>query len=120
MNFDLELFKQAIESDTKELGEFHKSMDEGVNSVDDDYLNSFEDKANSFIDEVCGGDNNEVDFELFVNVVMSKYAYLQGIKDGQTQLALDLEKFNKSRDSYLEKKKHSKLAGTILKEIKEG
>ena len=119
MNFDLELFKQAIESDTKELEEFHKFMDESINSVDDDYLNSLDDKVDSFMDEVCGGVDNSVNFEVFVKTVLVKYAYLQGIKDGQAQLTLDLEKFNKSRDSYLEKKKHSKLAGTILKHIKE-
>ena len=119
MNFDLELFKKAIESDTKELAEFHKFMDESINSVDDDYLNSLDDKADSFINEVCGGVNNSVNFEVFVKTVLVKYAYLQGIKDGQTHLTLDLEKFNKSRERYLGKKKNSKFAGTILKHIKE-
>ena len=119
MNFDLELFKQVIESDTKELIEFNQFMDESVNSIDDDYLDSLEDKINTFIEQGCKGVSNYINVQVFVKTVLIKYAYLQGIKEGQAQLTLDLEKFNKSRERYLGKKKNSKFAGTLLNHIKE-
>ena len=83
MNFDLELFKQAVESDTKELVEFNQFMDESVNNIDDDYLGSLEDKLNAFIKQGCDGFNNDINVQVFVKTVLIKYAYLQGLKDGK-------------------------------------
>lgn len=83
MNFDLELFKQAIESDTKELIEFNQFMGESVNNIDDDYLGSLEDKLNAFVEQGCDGVNNDINVQVFVNTVLIKYAYLQGLKDGK-------------------------------------
>ena len=122
MNFDLELFKQAIESDAKDLEEFRQLLDTSMESIEDDYLDSVQGKYEDFIDKFCNKVDNTDNLKVFISTVLVKYAYLQylqGLKDGQTQLTLDLEKFNKSRDSYLEKKKHSKFSGTILKDIKE-
>ena len=62
---------------------------------------------------------DEQDVEAYVHAIVIYTAYLQGIKDGQAQLTLDLEKFNKSRERYLGKKKNSKFAGTLLNHIKE-
>lgn len=83
MNFDLELFKQAAESDTKELVEFNQFMDESVNNIDDDYLGSLEDKLNAFIEHGCDGVNIDINVQVFVKTVLIKYAYLQGLKDGK-------------------------------------
>ena len=83
MKFDLELFKQAIESDTRELIEFHRFIDEGLDSIDDDYLNTLDDKLQSFIAEACEGVNNETNVQVFVKTVLIKYAYLQGLKEGK-------------------------------------
>lgn len=83
MNFDLEIFKQAIEADTKELAEFHKFIDENLDTIDDNYLNSLEDKMENFFKEVCNGINNQTNVEVFVKTVLIKYAYLQGLKDGK-------------------------------------
>lgn len=83
MKFDLELFKQAIESDTKELVEFHKFLDKSIDSVDDDYLNTLDGKMQDFIDVACNGVLNDVNLQVFVKVTLIKYAYLQGLKDGE-------------------------------------
>ena len=117
MKFDLELFKQAIESDTKELIEFNLFMDESLDSIDDDYLNTLESKLEAFILEGCDGVNNEHNVQVFVKTILIKYAYLQGLKEGKEQVFLEIEKFEESRSSYKEKKKHSKFSGTILKGI---
>ena len=114
MKFDLELFKQSIESDTKELVEFNLFVDESLYSIDDNYLDSLESKLEAFILEGCNGVNNGQNVQVFVKTVLVKYAYLQGLKEGKEQVFLDVEKFEESRNSYKEKKKHSKFSGTIL------
>ena len=100
------------------LNKLEEGFDEliGETSLVDDSINfkQFCETTNRDFDAY-----DEQDVEAYVHSIVIYMAYLKGIKDGQAQLTLDLEKFNKSRDSYLEKKKHSKFAGTILKEIKE-
>lgn len=83
MKFDLELFKQAIECNTKELVEFHQFIDQSLDSIDDDYLNTLDDKLQSFITEACEGVNNDTNVQVFVKTVLIKYAYLQGLKEGK-------------------------------------
>ena len=83
MKFDLEVFKQAIESDTKELVEFNLFMDESLDSIDDEYLDTLHGKLNAFILEGCNGVNNEHNVQVFVKTVLIKYAYLQGLKEGK-------------------------------------
>lgn len=83
MKFDLELFKQAIESDTKELVEFNLFMDESLDGIDDEYLDSLESKLEAFILEGCNGVNNDQNVQVFVKTVLIKYAYLQGLKEGE-------------------------------------
>ena len=119
MNFDLELFKQAIESDAKDLEDFRQLLDTSMESIEYDYLDSVQGKYEDFIDKFCNKVDNTDNLIVFISTVLVKYAYLQGIKDGQAQLTLDLEKFNKSRERYLGKKKNSKFAGTLLNHIKE-
>ena len=83
MKFDLELFKQAIESDTKELTEFRQFIDQSLDSIDDGYLDTLDDKLQSFITEACEGVDNETNVQVFVKTVLIKYAYLQGLKEGK-------------------------------------
>ena len=88
----------------------------GEKSLEDDAVNfkQFCETTNRDFDAY-----GEQDVEAYVHAIVIYTAYLQGIKDGQAQLTLDLEKFNKSRERYLGKKKNSKFAGTLLNHIKE-
>lgn len=83
MKFDLELFKQAIESDTKDLIEFNLFMDKSLESIDDEYLDTLEGKLEDFITEGCDGVSNDHNVQVFVKTVLIKYAYLQGLKEGK-------------------------------------
>lgn len=83
MKFDLELFKQVIESDTDELISFQQLLDGYVDSVDDNYLDSLEHKLEAFIEKGCNGVSNDANVDVFVKTVLVKYAYLQGLKEGK-------------------------------------
>lgn len=119
MNFNLELFKQAFESDVKELNSFRNKVDSYLDSLDDDYIENVMNSQLPEFSKELGVPVNEDVINVFIKTFLIKYAYQQGLKDGKDQILLDKEKFDSSRNAYLEKKKHSKVVGKLTQHNKE-
>ena len=83
MNFDLELYNQAIDSDSKDLEDFRQLLDTSMESIEEDYLDSVQGKYEDFIDKFCNKVDNTDNLKVFISTVLVKYAYLQGLKDGK-------------------------------------
>lgn len=117
-----DILEKVITTDINNIIYLLNKLEEGFDeliretSLEDDSINfkQFCETTNRDFDAY-----DEQDVEAYVHSIVIYMAYLKGIKDGQAQLTLDLEKFNKSRERYLGKKKNSKFAGTLLNHIKE-
>lgn len=84
MQFNLELFKQVVETDLTELENFRAIYDKFLDSVEDEYLETvFYEQLNLFIRDYCNGIEAEHNFRVFMSLIVSKYCYEQGLKDGK-------------------------------------
>lgn len=84
MKFDLELFKQVVESDVSELEKFREVYDTFLDSIEDEHLETVLYKQlTSFIDKHCNGVHIDNNVKVFMTLIISKYSYEQGLKDGE-------------------------------------